>query len=189
MHIICSIFVRLLFSHNMIFSLKSFLLKRQLTARNISSQSHDHHLFGYTSGPFLWVLLEKNILDGIAADWCRFIRFNKIIRREERHVEFNAEILARAECNSFRRPVSDLPSVTKFTEGDFNRILQATFDYRYSVIARIPYNATVILLPVSCANAKWPNVFILPMINGSNKQMGKKDFTKLRHCKIASFVS
>lgn len=42
-----------------------------------------------------------------------FIRFNKIIRREERHVEFNAEILARAECKSFRRPVSDIPSVVE----------------------------------------------------------------------------
>lgn len=90
-----------------------------------------------------------------------FFRFNKNIRREGPRVEFNAEALARAVFNSFRRLVSDLPSITKFAEGGFNRILQATFDDGYSVIARIPYNTTVILLPLSCADAKLSGLIFL----------------------------
>lgn len=45
--------------------------------------------------------------------------------------------------NEVRRPVSDLPSITKLAEGAFHRVLQATFGDGYSVIARIPYNVTV----------------------------------------------
>lgn len=72
-----------------------------------------------------------------------FFRLNENVRRAERRVEFDIEALARAVCHSTRRLVSDLPSITKFAEGGFNHVLQATFSDGYSVIARIPYYITV----------------------------------------------
>lgn len=42
------------------------------------------------------------------------------------------------------RPASsNLVSITKLAKGGFNRVLQATFDDGYSVIARLPYPRTV----------------------------------------------
>lgn len=46
-------------------------------------------------------------------------------------------------CHSVSRPVGSLASITKLAEGGFNRVLQATFDDGYAVIARLPYNTTV----------------------------------------------
>jgi hypothetical protein len=46
-------------------------------------------------------------------------------------------------CRSVSRPVGSLASITKLAEGGFNRVLQATFDEGYTVIARLPYNTTV----------------------------------------------
>ncbi len=37
------------------------------------------------------------------------------------------------------RPVADLASITKLAEGGLNRVLQATFNDGYTVLARLPF--------------------------------------------------
>lgn len=69
-------------------------------------------------------------------------RFNEKTRRAERHLTFNANALAEAICHSVRRPLANLASIKKFAEGGFNRVLEATFDDGYSVLARIPFPMT-----------------------------------------------
>ncbi|KAL3474616.1 kinase-like domain-containing protein [Aspergillus californicus] len=91
------------------------------TARNLSSLC-SRDLFEYTSGRFL---------------------FNEELRRFERRVPFNVDALSSAACSAVRRPPTDLVSTTKLAEGGFNRVLQVTFSDGYSVIARIPFRATV----------------------------------------------
>ncbi|KAJ9374479.1 hypothetical protein DTO282F9_1375 [Paecilomyces variotii] len=88
----------------------------------MSSRSCNRDLFEYTSGRFL---------------------FNEELRRTERRVQFDVDALATAICRSVSRPVSDLASIVKLAEGGFNRVLQATFNDDYAVIARIPYHTTV----------------------------------------------
>lgn len=46
-------------------------------------------------------------------------------------------------CRSVNRTIGSLISITKLAEGGFNRVLQATFDDGYAVIARLPYRRTV----------------------------------------------
>ncbi|OOF97131.1 hypothetical protein ASPCADRAFT_3749 [Aspergillus carbonarius ITEM 5010] len=92
------------------------------TGRNMSSWSSSRGLFEYTSGRFL---------------------FNEEIRLAERRVQFDVNALLHAVCRSTNRPVSDLSSVSKLAEGGFNRVLQTTFKDGYTVVARIPYRATV----------------------------------------------
>lgn len=53
------------------------------------------------------------------------------------------DALARAACDSVGRHLNDLASITKLTEGGFNRILQVTFNDGYAVLARLPYKTTV----------------------------------------------
>lgn len=76
------------------------------------------------------------------ADIVWFPRFNEDLRRAERRIQFDVDALARAVCHSVSRPVHSLASITKLA-GDFNRVLQATFDDGYKVIARLPYSNTV----------------------------------------------
>lgn len=70
-------------------------------------------------------------------------RFNEQLRLSERRLYFDVDALANVVCHSVDRPVSSLSSITKLAEGGFNRILQATFNDGYAVIARLPYNTTV----------------------------------------------
>ena len=41
------------------------------------------------------------------------------------------------------RPLTDLATIAKLAEGGFNRVLQATFNDGYAIIARLPYHVTV----------------------------------------------
>ncbi|KAM5441941.1 hypothetical protein MferCBS31731_003204 [Microsporum ferrugineum] len=95
---------------------------RKLTARDMSSQSNNRRLFEYTSGRFL---------------------FNEDLRLSERRVQFDRDALAAAICHTISRPASDLTSITKLAEGGFNRVIQATFNDGYAVLARIPYHSLV----------------------------------------------
>lgn len=72
-----------------------------------------------------------------------FPRFNEGLRHDERRLQFNVDALAKAVCHSASRPVNSLASISKLAEGDFNCVLQATFDDGYAVIARLPYTTTV----------------------------------------------
>ncbi|RAL11755.1 phosphotransferase enzyme family protein [Aspergillus homomorphus CBS 101889] len=96
----------------------------------MGSRSCDNHLVEYTSGRFLCAL-----------------RLHPLRR-------IKVEALAQAVCHPARRTVSDLPSITKFAEGGFNRVLQATFADGYTILARIPYNSTVpegVAVPIEAA--------------------------------------
>lgn len=70
-------------------------------------------------------------------------RFNEKLRRAERRLEFNVDALEKVVCQAVDRPAGSLASIEKLAEGGFNRVLQATFDDGYAVIARLPYSTTV----------------------------------------------
>lgn len=53
------------------------------------------------------------------------------------------DALARAACHSVGRRLNGVASITKLSEGGFNRVLQITFNDGYAVIARLPYKTTV----------------------------------------------
>ena len=53
------------------------------------------------------------------------------------------DALARAACNSVGRRLNGVASITKLSEGGFNRILQITFNDGYAVLARLPYKTTI----------------------------------------------
>ncbi|KAF3480801.1 altered inheritance of mitochondria protein 9 [Arthroderma uncinatum] len=93
---------------------------RKLGARSMSTQNTNRELFEYTSGRFL---------------------FNEERRLAELRVQFNPDALAAAICRTVSRLVSDLTSITKLAEGGFNRVLQATVNDGYAVLARIPYHS------------------------------------------------
>jgi aminoglycoside phosphotransferase (APT) family kinase protein len=101
--------------------------------------------FEYTSGRFLCVLLVNlPLMCRISfTDILWFPRFTEELRRPERRLQFDVDALAQTVCRSVGRPVESLASITKLAEGGFNRVLQATFDDGYEVIARLPYRTTV----------------------------------------------
>lgn len=66
-------------------------------------------------------------------------RFNEQLRRSERHLRFDVNALITTICRSVNRPVTDFSSLTRFAEGGFNRVLQATFKDGYAILARIPF--------------------------------------------------
>ncbi|WEW59279.1 hypothetical protein PRK78_004748 [Emydomyces testavorans] len=102
--------------------LKTFIRISKSGVRSIGSWANNRDLFEYTSGRFL---------------------FNEELRRVERQVYFNVDALASVICCSVSQPVSELASIVKLAEGGFNRVLQATFNNGYEVIARIPYHIMV----------------------------------------------
>ncbi|RDW93814.1 aminoglycoside phosphotransferase family protein [Aspergillus mulundensis] len=67
-------------------------------------------------------------------------RFNETKRQEQRHVKFDVDALLQAIAASVKRPVEDITSLVKLHEGDHNRILQATFNDKLQVLAKIPYH-------------------------------------------------
>ncbi|KAF9895001.1 hypothetical protein FE257_004625 [Aspergillus nanangensis] len=88
----------------------------------MSSMSGNRDLFEYTSGRFL---------------------FNEELCRAERRIPFDLDALARAACNSTGRRLNGVASITKLSEGGFNRVLQVTFNDGYAILARLPYKTTV----------------------------------------------
>ncbi|RMZ83193.1 hypothetical protein DV738_g1427, partial [Chaetothyriales sp. CBS 135597] len=90
--------------------------RRAMATRHVGSD-----LFDFTGGRFL---------------------FNEKKRLTERHVEFNVDGLAETVCNSTRRSLSELTSITKLAEGGFNRMIEVSFSDGYTVLARIPYQKT-----------------------------------------------
>ncbi|KAK2739589.1 hypothetical protein FQN57_006551 [Myotisia sp. PD_48] len=97
--------------------------------RRPGTWASNKELFKYTSGRFL---------------------FNEDLRRSERQVHVNVDALASAICLSVGKPEPELTSIVKLAEGGINRVLQATFNNGYEVIARIPYH---IMLPKHRATA------------------------------------
>lgn len=53
------------------------------------------------------------------------------------------DALAKVACKSVGRRLNDVASITKLSEGGFNRVLQITFSDGYAILARLPYKATV----------------------------------------------
>jgi aminoglycoside phosphotransferase (APT) family kinase protein len=53
------------------------------------------------------------------------------------------DALARVACNSVGRRLNAVASITKLSEGGFNRVLQITFNDGYAILARLPYKTTV----------------------------------------------
>ncbi|KAJ5154915.1 kinase-like protein [Penicillium coprophilum] len=94
----------------------------RLLPKSMSSLSGKPDLFEYTSGRFL---------------------FNEDIRRSERHIEFDVNALTKVACHSVGRPLNGVASITKLTEGGFNRVLQVTFNNGYTILIRLPYKTTV----------------------------------------------
>ncbi|PLN86244.1 protein kinase-like protein [Aspergillus taichungensis] len=78
-------------------------------------------LFNYTSGR--WI-------------------YNEQPRLSERSLPFNIPALKNAIAASINRPPTSITSLSKLSEGGFNRIIQATFNDGKSVLARLPYPST-----------------------------------------------
>ncbi|KZF22528.1 phosphotransferase family protein [Xylona heveae TC161] len=93
-----------------------------MNTRYTSSWYTGTNLFEYTSGRFL---------------------FNEEFRRAERRIQFDVNALAAVICRATDRHISELASIQKLAEGGFNRVLQATFNDGYEVLARLPYHHTV----------------------------------------------
>lgn len=73
----------------------------------------------------------------------RQTRFNEELRRAERRIQFDVDALARAACHSVGRRFNGVASITKLSEGGFNRVLQIFLHDGYAILARLPYKTTV----------------------------------------------
>lgn len=69
--------------------------------------------------------------------------YNEPLRQKERHLDFNLAALQTTIAHACNRRPTDLTSFTKLSEGGFNRISEATFTDGKSVLARLPYPATL----------------------------------------------
>ncbi|KAF2750959.1 kinase-like protein [Sporormia fimetaria CBS 119925] len=87
-----------------------------------STTSNHRELFEYTSGR--WI-------------------YNEPQRLAERRLPFNVEELKKAAAKSMNKPTSDIESFRKVAEGGFNRVFGITLKDGSSILARLPYPATL----------------------------------------------
>ncbi|PKY06504.1 kinase-like protein [Aspergillus campestris IBT 28561] len=97
------------------------------SVRTITDYQHpptthpNNDLFNYTSGR--WI-------------------YNEQPRLLERTLPFNIPALKNVIAAASNRPSTSITSLSKLSEGGFNRIIQATFKDGRSVLARLPYPST-----------------------------------------------
>ncbi|PSN60403.1 hypothetical protein BS50DRAFT_604702 [Corynespora cassiicola Philippines] len=69
--------------------------------------------------------------------------FNETRRLEEICLQFNVAELKKCAAAALNRPASDVKSLHKLAEGDFNRVFEVAMNDGSSIIARLPYHSTV----------------------------------------------
>ncbi|CAK1366384.1 unnamed protein product [Cercospora beticola] len=94
---------------------------RRFAAASAAQHQHEHDLFNYTSGRWL---------------------YNEKQRLAERHLKFNIPALLEAAAKSIDRSKKDIKSFRKLAEGGFNRVFEVTMKDGFQVIARLPYPST-----------------------------------------------
>ncbi|KAL4889177.1 kinase-like domain-containing protein [Aspergillus ambiguus] len=88
---------------------------------HLPTNSRDDELFRYTSGR--WI-------------------YNEQLRLSERHLTFDVSALKKVVASSSGHAPSDVVTISKLSEGGFNRVFQIHFKDGQSVIARLPYPST-----------------------------------------------
>lgn len=68
---------------------------------------------------------------------------NESLRMAERRLVFNVTELKRVAAKALNRSASDVNAIEKIAEGGFNRILEVTMNDGSSVLARLPFPATL----------------------------------------------